>query len=549
MDRPLMLARLLQHAAKYHANTEVVHRDHDGAVIRYSYKEANARAQRLAQAIRRLGVKPGDRVGSLAWNTHRHFEMFYGVSGTGAVLHTVNPRLHSEQLVYIVNHCEDRWLFCDHETLGLVEALAPQLTTIEGYVFMGNRSEMPASTTLSPLLCYEELLQAEDGDYEWPEFDEYSASTICYTSGTTGNPKGVVYSHRGMVLAALTFAAADFIPGYQHGALETGFGLAPMFHGNAWQFPYLGPLLGWKLVWPGRAYDAPSLVELLAGERCTVMTGVPTFWLLLLEELEKTGIKLPDLRVSLSSGGTPPRWMVEKLKHQYGVELVNVWGMTECLGVSVGTLRPGDGSLDDDAHTERLLRSGRGHFLTDLRIVDDDGALVAHDSVSKGHLQARGAWVSDGYFKAEGGDPLVDDGWLPTGDVAVFEPDGYFTIVDRSKDVIKSGGEWISSVEVENVAVGHPQLALAAVIGIEHPKWQERPLLVCVPQPGEEPTGAEILDFLDGKIAKWWMPDDVIFVEELPKTGTGKIQKARLREQLKDYVLPDGRTTDMPIRN
>ena len=233
MDRPLMLARLLQHAAKYHANTEVVHRDHDGAVIRYSYKEANARAQRLAQAIRRLGVKPGDRVGSLAWNTHRHFEMFYGVSGTGAVLHTVNPRLHSEQLVYIVNHCEDRWLFCDHETLGLVEALAPQLTTIEGYVFMGNRSEMPASTTLSPLLCYEELLQAEDGDYEWPEFDEYSASTICYTSGTTGNPKGVVYSHRGMVLAALTFAAADFIPGYQHGALETGFGLAPMFHGNA----------------------------------------------------------------------------------------------------------------------------------------------------------------------------------------------------------------------------------------------------------------------------------------------------------------------------
>ncbi len=549
MDRPLMISRLLQHAADYHAQTQVVYREHDGAIIRYSYREANARACRLAQAVIALGVKLGERVATLAWNTHRHFEMFYGVSGTGAVLHTVNPRLHHEQLVYIINHCEDKWLFCDHETISLVETLAPALTTVEGYVFMGTQAQMPASTSLPALQCYETLLQNQDGDYEWPEFDEYAASTICYTSGTTGNPKGVVYSHRGTVLSAMAFAAADFIPGYQHGALETAFGLAPMFHGNAWQFPYLGPLLGWKLVWPGRAYDAPSLIELLSTEHCTVMTGVPTFWLLLLEELEKTGIKLPSLRVSLSSGGTPPRWMVEKLKHEFSVELVNVWGMTEALGVSVGTLRPGDAELDDAEHTKRLLRSGRGHFLTDLRVIDDDGAVVAHDGVSKGHLQARGPWVSNGYFKGEGGDPLVDGGWLPTGDVAVFEPDGYFTIVDRSKDVIKSGGEWISSVEVENIAVGHAKIALAAVIGIAHPKWQERPLLVCVPQPGEQPTAMEILEFLRDKIAKWWMPDDVVFVAELPMTGTGKIQKQRLREQLKDYVLPDGRTTDTPLGN
>jgi fatty-acyl-CoA synthase len=529
----LLLSAVLEHAGRCFGSTEIAARELDGTIFRYDYATALVRARQLAQAIGALGVAPGERVGTLAWNSHRHFEMFYGVSGTGAVLHTINPRLHRDQLLYIIDHCEDSWLFCDLDTLPLVEDLAPDLKSVRGFCLMADAADFPKHTSLPELLCYETLLGEQDGDYDWPDFDEYAASTICYTSGTTGNPKGVVYSHRSTVLGSL--ASASLVPGHQHGALEIALGLSPMFHGNAWQFPYMGPLLGWKLVWPGRAYDPASLTELLTEECCTIMSGVPTFWLILLDHLERTGTKLPHLRMSLSSGAPPPRWMVETLYEKYDVELMNTWGMTEALGGANGTLNPGDGALPPDARMERLMRSGRGVFLIDQRIVDDDGNALPRDGKSQGHLQVRGPWIASGYYKEQ---EFGEGDWLDTGDVAVFDPDGYFTIVDRSKDVIKSGGEWISSAQIENLASGHPEIAMAAVIGVHHPKWQERPLLICVRNPGSEIGADEILAFLSGKIAEWWMPDDVQFVDELPMTGTGKIHKRTLRKRFEDYRLP-----------
>ena len=536
MDIPLMVSAILQHAAEFHGSTEIVAREIDGSIFRYNYCEAHRRAKQLAQAITRLGVRLGERVGTLAWNTHRHFEMFYGVSGTGAVLHTVNPRLFREQLVYIINHCEDKWMFCDLETLPLVRNLAPDLKTVEGYVIMAAQADMPADSGLPNVRCYETLLAAEDGNYEWPEFDENTASTICYTSGTTGNPKGVVYTHRSAVLTTMIGVGADFVGGYRHGAMEVAMPMSPMFHGNAWQFPYTAPFLGWKLVLPGRSYDPASLVELLENEKATIMCGVPTFWLILLDYLKKTGKKLPHLRASLSSGSTPPRWMVETLQKEYGIELINTWGMTEALCGSKGSLKPGDGDLPEGERLEKMMKSGRGVYGIRWRIVDDEGRELPHDGKAKGHFQVRGPWIASGYFKGEGGSPL-DRGWLRTGDVAVIDPDGYVTLQDRSKDVIKSGGEWINSIEIENIAVGHPEIAQAAVIGVAHPKWQERPLLICVRRPGSHVTKEAMLVYLADKLAKWWMPDDVQFVDEIPMTGTGKIHKVRLRERFKEYKL------------
>jgi fatty-acyl-CoA synthase len=398
-------------------------------------------------------------------------------------------------------------------------------------------AEMPRDSSLPNLLCYEALLDAEDGDYEWPSFDERAASSICYTSGTTGNPKGVVYSHRSMVLATLVLNGSDVMGASPNGALDVGLALSPMFHGNAWLLPYLAPMRGMKLVLPGRAYDPASLVELLIDEKVTLMSGVPTFWLILLEYLRKTGKKLPDLKVSVSSGSAPPAWMVEELQDEYGVELLNTWGMTEALGGAKGSLKPGHGGLERKRRHEFLMRSGRPTFPISHRIVDDQGRPLPCDGKTLGHFQVKGPFIASGYFKGEGGDPLDHEGWFHTGDVAVVDEDRYLLIKDRSKDVIKSGGEWISSVEIENLALGHPQIAQAAVIAIPHRKWQERPLLVCVRAEGGQIGREGILAYLSDKIAKWWMPDEVLFIDEIPVTATGKIMKGQLRHQLEQRGL------------
>jgi 3-(methylthio)propionyl---CoA ligase len=535
MDLPLSIAALIEYAAEYHGDTEIIARTIEGALHRYNYRAAHTRTKQLAQALGRLGVRPGDRVGSLAWNTHRHFEMFYGVSGTGAVLHTVNPRLFPEQLVYIINHAEDLYLFVDGLTLPIAEQIAPRLTTVKGYVLMTERALMPAHTALGNLLCYEDLLAAEGPDYAWPEFDERTASTICYTSGTTGNPKGVVYSHRSAVLVAMLLNNVVSV-GARNGSPEVLMPMAPMFHGNAWQFPYIAPMNGYKLVLPGRNYEPELLYELLDGEKVTVTCGVPTLWLILTDWLERTGKKLSTLRLTLSSGSAVPRSLVEKLERDYGVETAQAWGMTEILGGSNVLLRPGTTELPFAERIDRRLKSGRTLAGNKYRLVDDDGRLLPHDGVSVGHLRVKAPWAASGYFKGEGGSALDEDGWLKTGDMATIDREGHIVLTDRSKDVIKSGGEWISSIELENVALGHPDVLQAAVIGVPHPKWQERPLLVVVPREGSPLEGKAVLDFMRGKIASWWMPDDVVVVAQLPMTGTGKVHKATLREQFKTYV-------------
>jgi len=537
MDMPLMISAAMRHAADYHGSTEVVARTIEGDLHRYDYAQAHARMQQLANALARLGVKPGDRIGSLAWNTHRHFEMFYGVSGSGAVLHTINPRLFADQLVYIVNHAEDRLLFVDAATLPVAEAIAPRLSTIEHFVMMCEPARMPARTRLPNLLCYDELLAAESAHYDWPDFDERSASTLCYTSGTTGNPKGVLYSHRSALLVALQIAPMASL-GVPNGAGVTMMPMAPMFHGNAWQFPYVAPMLGAKLVLPGRNYEPDKLYELLEGERVTLTCGVPTFWLILTEWLQRSGKTFSTLRISLSSGSAPPRSLVETMECDYGVQLMQAWGMTEALGGSAATMKPGAAELPFEQRIDRRLKSGRALFGNRYRIVDDEGHELPHDGVAVGHFRVKAPWVSSAYFKGEGGSAVDEQGWLKTGDLATIDADGTIALTDRSKDVIKSGGEWISSIELENVASGHPAVLQAAAIGIAHPKWQERPLLVVTKREGASLTAEELLEFMRGKVASWWLPDAVEFVDQMPLTGTGKLWKLKLREQFKDYRLP-----------
>ena len=537
MDKPLMISSIIRHAARYHTATEIVARTIEGGLFRYSYGEAYERIGQLAHAIGRLGMKSGDRVGALAWNTHRQFEMFYGVSGTGAVLHTVNPRLFPEQLVYIINHAEDRLLFVDAMTLPIVEKIAPQLTTIEAFVMMSDRAGMPASTTLPGLLCYEELLAAEAADYDWPEFDERNASTICYTSGTTGNPKGVVYSHRSAILSSLLFGPLIGLRG-QNGELPVMMPMAPMFHGNAWQFPYLAPMHGAKLVLPGRNYEPDKLYELLEGEQVTLTCGVPTFWLILLDWLERNGKTFSTLRYSLSSGSSVPRSLMEKLDRDHGVEILQAWGMTEALGGSSVLMPPRAGERSFDERIDGRMSSGHAVWGVDYRLVDDDGHELPQDGQTVGHFRVKAPWVSSAYFKNEGGSALDEQGWLKTGDLATIAPDGRIQLTDRSKDVIKSGGEWISSIALENLAIGHPEVLQAAVIAVPHPRWQERPLLVVLRKPGSTLDAQHMLDFMRGKIVDWWLPDDVAFVDAMPMTGTGKVHKLTLRKQFADYVLP-----------
>ena len=541
MDTPLLLSEMIRYAAECHGEAEVVARDMDDTIHRYTYAEAERRAKKLAQAIGRLGIKFGDVVGALGWNTHRYFELFYGISGTGTVLHTINPRLFEEQLVYIINHAEDRWLFIDIGTIELAERLAPQLTTVQGYVFMGSAETMP-ECDLSNLHCYETLLEAEDGNYDWPEFDERTASTICYTSGTTGNPKGVVYSHRGSYLSSLHFGNRNMAGDVVDGAAEVWMPMAGVFHGNGWFLPYVVPMQGYKLVMPGRNYDPAMLYELMEDEGVTVCCGVPTIWLMMTNYLKESNRRFSKLELVLMSGAKPPRVLIETLEQDYAIKAVQAWGMTEIIGATRTSLRPGEAGLSGEALLDRREMQGRRAVGTRFRIVDDDGNDLPHDGEATGHLLVKGPIVASGYLKGgEGVDGAtgVSDGWLHTGDVAALYPDGYMRLADRSKDVIKSGGEWISSVTLENTAMGHPDVQEAAVIAAAHPKWQERPLLIVVRRPDTEPSRDDILDFMADKVANWWLPDDVVFVDALPYTATGKVHKLRLREQFEDYRLPN----------
>ena len=534
MTMPLMVSSLLRHAAVNHGDTEIVSRRCEGDIHRYTYREAHSRARKLANALARLDVRAGDRVATLAWNGYRHFELYYAVSGMGAVVHTVNPRLFPEQVAYIVNHAEDAYVFFDVTFAPLVEKIAPSCRGVKGWVAMTDRAHMP-KMDVRELLCYEEVVEAQRDDYEWPTFDENTAAALCYTSGTTGNPKGVLYSHRSTVLHAYCISLPDVS---DYSARSVVLPIVPMFHVNAWGIPYAGPLVGAKLVFPGPGLDGASLYELFEKEKVTSSSGVPTVWLGLINYLRQNQLRLSTLKKTVIGGSACPPAMLKTLQEEYGIEVRHGWGMTEMSPVgTVNTAKEKHLGLPPAQRFELALKQGRPLYGVEMKIVDGDGRELPRDGKAFGDLLVRGPWILREYYKGEGGN-VLRDGWFPTGDVATIDPDGYLQITDRSKDVIKSGGEWISSIDLENVAMGHPAVMEAAVIGVRHPKWDERPLLVVVKKPGAQVTRDELLAFYEGKVAKWWLPDDVVFVEQLPHTATGKLSKMTLRQQFEGYRLP-----------
>ncbi|MDQ6916555.1 MAG: 3-(methylthio)propionyl-CoA ligase [Pseudomonadota bacterium] len=535
MDQPLMISSLLRHADRNHGDTEIVSRTVEGPVHRYTYSAAHVRARRVARALTRLGVQAGDRIGTFAWNGYRHFELYYAVSGIGAVIHTINPRLFPDQIVYIVNHAEDRYCFFDLTFAPLIERLAPSSKNVKGWVAMTDRARMPTAA-IPNLLCYEDLVAAESDDFDWPEFDENTAAALCYTSGTTGNPKGVLYSHRSTLLHAYATSLPD---AKNLSAKSVVLPIVPMFHVNAWGIPYAAPLVGAKLVFPGPGLDGASLYQLLESERVDSSSGVPTVWLNLINYMKENKLKLSTLKATTIGGAACPPAMIRTLQEDFGVRVMHGWGMTEMSPVgTVNCAKAKHAGLSADEAFQLSLKQGRPLFGVDMKIVDSEGNELPRDGKAFGNLLVKGPWIVREYYKSDGGTPLTADGWFPTGDVGTIDPDGYLQITDRSKDVIKSGGEWISSIELENIAVGHPAVMEAAVIGVRHPKWNERPLLVVVKKAGAEVSRDSMLEFYQGKVARWCIPDDVVFVEQLPHTATGKLSKLTLREQLKDYRLP-----------
>ncbi|MBL4595035.1 MAG: long-chain-fatty-acid--CoA ligase [Robiginitomaculum sp.] len=527
--------KILTHAKVNHPDRFVVSRQLDGSITRTSYGEIYDRSRRLSSALIKRGIKLGDRVGTMAWNNARHMETWYGLMGFGAICHTLNPRLHPNQLKYIINHAGDRMFFLDLSFVPLLEAVQAELSSVQTYVLMCSRDQMP-QTTLPNAVCFEDLLAEGDDDVVWGGFDENTACGLCYTSGTTGNPKGVLYSHRSNTLMAMTCAMPNMMG---VSGTDTCLMVVPMFHANAWALTFTAPMVGMNLVMPGPMMDGASIYQLLDSEKCTVSAAVPTIWLMLLNYLEETGKKLPYLNEVLIGGSACPRAIMETFDKEYGVTVIHAWGMTETS--PLGTAARVQPEIEDLPYEEQLsyrLKQGVPPYIVEMRIVDDAHNELPKDGRSSGHLLVRGPAVSNAYFGAENGSILDEDGWFNTGDVATIDPLGYMQITDRSKDVIKSGGEWISSIDLENAALGHPAAAECAVIGLPHPKWDERPLLIVQLKPGMEATPESFYEFLTGKIARWWMPDDVVFVEAIPHGPTGKISKLELRKTFKDYKLP-----------
>src|SRR5580704_5476721 len=534
-DWPLLCHRVIDHAATFHAERRVISRSIEGPIHTTTYPALRARALRVAQRLEKDGIKLGDRVATLAWNTSRHLEAWYGILGIGAIYHTVNPRLFPDQIVWIINHAEDRVLLTDLTFVPLLEKLADKLATIERYVILTDSGNMPV-TSLKNAVPYEQWIADVDGDFAWKSFDENTAAGMCYTSGTTGHPKGVVYSHRSNVLHAMTACGGDTLG---IASRDVVMPVVPLFHANGWSLAFSAPMVGATMAMPGMKLDGPSVYELLNEFKVTCTAAVPTVWLALLQHLEAVGGKLPYLRRVVIGGSACPRAVTKTFQDVYGVEVIHAWGMTEMspLGTTC-TLLPEYADLAGEARLDIQQKQGHPPFTVEMKITDDAGRKLPWDGKTFGRLKVRGAAVAKSYFK-EGHSLLDEEGFFDTGDVSTIDHFGYMQITDRAKDVIKSGGEWISSIDLENLAVGHPDVAEAAVIGVKHPKWDERPLLVIVLKKGQTARKDDIIGFMQGKIAKWWIPDDVVFVDEIPHTATGKILKTALRERFKTYALPN----------
>ena len=537
-NQPLLISMLLDFAERHHGDAEIVSRRVEGDIHRYTYKDLAARAKQVANALDALGLQGGDRVASLAWNGYRHMELYFGVPGSGRVLHTLNPRLHPDQMVWIINHAEDKVVCFDMTFLPLVQATHAKCPTVKTWVALCDADKLPADSGIPGLQSYEAWIGAQKADYAWPQFDENTAAAMCYTSGTTGNPKGALYSHRSVVLHAYGGALPDAMG---ISARDAILPVVPMFHVNAWGLPYVAALTGAKVVYPGPAMDGKSIYELMEAEKVTFAAGVPTIWQMLLTHMQSNGLKFSSLNRTVIGGSACPPAMIDTFRDEFGVDVLHAWGMTETspLG-TVGTLKNKHLKLPKEQQLAIRLKQGRAVFGVDMKIVGDDGKDQPWDGKAYGDLLVRGPWIMDTYFKGQCA--LIKDeqgrGWFPTGDVATIDADGFMQITDRSKDVIKSGGEWISSIDIENVAMAHPAVAMAACIGMPHPKWDERPIVAVVKKPGADVTREDLLKFYEGKIAKWQIPDDVVFVEAIPLGATGKMLKTKLREDLKGYKLP-----------
>ena len=533
MDNQLLISGVIEHAEKYHSDAEIVSRTVEGPIHRYTYSDAAKRSRKLANALENLGLKKGDTVGTLAWNTFRHFELYFGVSGIGCVVNTVNPRLFPEQLTYIINHAENKYLFIDLTFVELVESLEESLEGVEGFIILTDKDNMP-ETKLKNVICYEELIKEESEEFSWPDFDENTASSLCYTSGTTGNPKGVLYSHRSTILHTWIVSSGNVAKVSSSSSILP---VVPMFHVNAWGIPYAGAMFGAKLVFPGPALDGASIYELIESEKPDLLMGVPTVWLGLLQYLNETNNTLESVDTALVGGSAAPRAMIQEFEEKHDVFLMHGWGMTEMSPLGTATVKTKQmDELDIEARYDLQQKQGKAFFGVQMTIADDDGKELPHDGVAFGRLLVKGPTIVERYYKSENS-ARDENGWFDTGDVAKIHPEGHMEIVDRSKDVIKSGGEWISSIDLENAAVGHPGVAEACVIGVLHAKWDERPLLLIVKANNEDPKKEDINSFLEDKVAKWWLPDDIVFVDELPHTATGKLLKTDLRDEYKEYLL------------